>query len=463
MPETVLTRRFVLLGATGDLATRYLVPSLARLHADGHVPDDFQLIGIGRHDWDTTRFRDHLLKRSQTEETAKAGLQSLVDNARYHKADVAAPDDLARVLAPIAEPYVAYLALPPSLFAPAITAIATATPPAGTKVVVEKPFGDSLEAARALNRLIHARFSEDAVFRLDHFLGMQTVQNVLALRFANRIFEPLWNAHHIERVDIVWDETLSVEGRAGFYDGTGALRDMVQNHLLQLLSLVAMDPVATLDERSLRNRKVDVLRAVRQLSPEDVTRRTVRARYGGGSIDGRVVSAYVDHKGVDPARQTETFAEIVLAVDNWRWAGVPFFLRSGKALGRDRREIVLHFKAVPHVAFCDSAPVPNALRLNLDPDRIGLGVTVKAAGDLFELETVELNARLASADLPAYAWLVLAVLRGDPTLSIRDDEAEESWRIVEPVLQAWNDPDGGPPLLEYAAGSDGPGSAVASS
>jgi glucose-6-phosphate 1-dehydrogenase len=429
---------------------------LARLQADRHLPDDFRLIGIGRHGWDTARFRSHFLEGSHADDATDGGMRTLLDNSEYHRADVAAPDELTRVLAPIAEPYVVYLALPPHLFAPAITAIAAATPPAGSKVVVEKPFGDSLETARGLNRLIHARFSEDAVFRLDHFLGMQTVQNILALRFANRIFEPLWNAHHIERVEIVWDEMLSVEGRAGFYDSTGALRDMVQNHLLQLLALIAMEPVATLDERSLRNRKVDVLRAVRRLSLEDVAHRTVRARYTDGTIDGRVIPAYADDPKVDPARQTETLAEIVLAVDNWRWAGVPFFLRSGKALGQDRREIALHFSAVPHVAFCDRAPVPNVLRLDLDPDRIGLTVSVKAAGDLLELETIELDARLASADLPPYAWLVLSVLRGDPTLSIRDDEAEELWRIVEPVLQAWNDPEVAPPLQEYAAGSDGP-------
>jgi glucose-6-phosphate 1-dehydrogenase len=362
--------------------------------------------------------------------------------------------ELAGALTSLDEPFVAYLAVPPALFAPTIEGLAALTPRPGSKIVVEKPFGEGLESARALNRLIHERFPEDVVFRLDHFLGMQTVQNLLGLRFANRIFEPLWNAHHVDRVEIVWDETLTVSGRGAFYDATGALRDMVQNHLLQLLALVAMEPVAALDPRSLRDRKVELLRAVRQLSPADVRAGTVRGRYTAGMVEGRPVSAYVDEPGVDPSRRTETFAQVTLLVDNWRWAGVPFLLRTGKALGRDRREVAIHFKAVPHVAFGRRQPARNVLRLDLDPDRIGLSINTKAAGELFELDALELEARLASADLPAYAWLLLDVLRGAATLSIRDDEVEESWRIVEPVLETWGG--GQVPLGEYRAGSDGP-------
>jgi glucose-6-phosphate 1-dehydrogenase len=450
-----LTRCFVLLGATGDLAWRYVIPALNRLHSLGHLPDGFRLIGVARDDWDTETFRARLGEQAASEAVAGVGAPgTLAACAEYRRGDLTSKQELVRALAPIDEPIVAYLAIPPALFAPAIEGLSAVGVISGSRVVVEKPFGEGLESARALNRLIHERFPEDVVFRLDHFLGMQTVQNLLGLRFANRIFEPVWNAQHVDRVDIVWDETLTVSGRAGFYDAIGALRDMIQNHLLQLLALIAMEPVAALDPRSLRDRKVDLLHAVRRLSRTDAIAGTVRGRYTAGVIELRAVPAYVEEAGVDPSRGTETFAEVTLAIDNWRWAGVPFRLRTGKALGRDRREIVVRFKAVPHVAFGRRQPEHNVLRLNLDPDRIGLSINAKAAGELFELEPIELEARLASADLPAYAWLLLDVLRGVATLSIRDDEAEESWGIVEPILEAWAD--GDVPLQEYPAGSSGP-------
>jgi glucose-6-phosphate 1-dehydrogenase len=327
--------------------------------------------------------------------------------------------------------------------------------PKGSKLVVEKPFGTDLASAADLNRLLHESLPERDVFRLDHFLGKQTGQNILGLRFANRVFEPAWHAQHGERVEIVWDETLTAAGRASFYDGTGALRDMVQNHLLQLLALIAMEPLHSLDERTLRDRKVGVFRAVRRLSNEEIDRRTVRGRYGQGILGEREVAAYVDEAGVDPGRNTETFAQVALSIDNWRWAGVPFVLRTGKALGRNRRELLVHFKPVPHVAFGpEIQPPPNVLTLELAPDRITLSVNVNRPCDLFELEQVALGRSFGPEGLPAYARLLLDVLNGDPTLSIRDDEAEESWRIVEPILARWAE--GGVPLVEYAAGSQGP-------
>ena len=306
-----------------------------------------------------------------------------------------------------------------------------------------------------MNRLLHESFPERDVFRLDHFLGKQTVQNILGLRFANRIFEPVWNAHHIERVEIIWDETITAAGRAAFYDATGALRDMVQNHLLQLLALIAMEPLHALDERTLRDHKVDVLQAVRRLTADEVLRQTVRGRYTRGAIGEKEVLPYLQEAGVRAERNTETFAQVTLSIDNWRWAGVPFMLRTGKALGHDRREIAIHFKPVPHLAFGQEAqPMPNVLAIELDPDRIALKVNVNEPGDLFDLEQVELDKRFQSETLPAYARLLLDVLDGDPTLSIRDDEAEESWRIVEPILQVWGK--GEVPLVDYPAGSGGP-------
>jgi glucose-6-phosphate 1-dehydrogenase len=339
------------------------------------------------------------------------------------------------------------------VFLPTLEALAGASLPMGSRVVIEKPFGEDLASAQALNRLLHQSFPENAVFRIDHFLHLHTVQNVLGLRFANRIFEQLWNRDHVDWVEIVWDENLTLEGRASYYERVGALKDMIQNHLLQLLCLVGMEAPLTLDERTLRDRKIDVLRAVRRLSPEEVERYSIRARYTAGRIGERQVPSYADEAGIDPAHATETFAQVTLWVDNWRWAGVPFVLRSGKALGRERREIAVHFRPVPHLAFEANDPPPNVLRLLLEPDRLIFGMNLNRPGIPFPLERVELGVDFTAQGLPAYARLLLQVLEGDCTLSIRDDEAEESWRVIAPILDAWAQ--GRVPLLEYPAGSDG--------
>jgi glucose-6-phosphate 1-dehydrogenase len=455
--EQPMIARFVVLGASGDLTARHLLPALAQLHATGALPDSFELYGVAQQRWSDEEFRavaQRALAR-HAGDSDPAGRASFLSRLHYRAADLTAPGEVKRALGDLAGPVVAYLALPPALFIPTVDALGDTHLADGSHVVVEKPFGESLGSAQALNRALHRRFPERAVFRMDHFLGKQTVQNILGLRFANRIFEPLWNAYHIERVEIVWDEALTAEGRAAYYDRAGSLRDMVQNHLLQLLALVAMEVPRTLSERDLRDRKVEVLRAVRRFSAAQAERHTRRGRYRAGSVAGRPVGDYVEEPGVDPRRATETFAEVELRVDNWRWAGVPFLLRTGKALGHARREIRLRFQDVPHLAFGQSAgPLPNVLRLALDPDRVTLGVNINGPGDPFELEHVELETTLAPQDLTPYARLLLDVLRGDPTLSIRDDEAEESWAIVEPILDAWRR--GRPPLADYAAGSDGP-------
>jgi glucose-6-phosphate 1-dehydrogenase len=452
-----MIRHFAILGASGDLTSRFLIPALISLHQARRLPEGFAVIGIARDDWDTAGFRRHLEEKLDDQASAAdpASRTELLARLEYRRADVTRPEQVAEALASVQAPAAAYLALPPALFQPTIKTLAGLKLSGESKIIVEKPFGESLTSAQALNRLLHETFPEEHVFRLDHFLGKQTVQNLLGLRFANRIFEPLWSFQHVERVEIIWDETLTATGRASFYDTTGALRDMIQNHLLQLLALVAMEPLYALDARTLRDRKVDVFRSVRRLSRDEVIRRTARGRYGRGSIGGREVPPYVEEQGVDPNRGTETFAQTVLTVDNWRWAGVPFLLRTGKALKRDCREIAVHFKPVPHLAFGQQAePRQNVLRVQLNPDQISLGVNVNAPGDLFELEPVELETSFHSQDLLPYARLILDILSGDPTLSIRDDEAEESWRIVEPILDVWAE--GAVPLMEYPAGSEGP-------
>lgn len=455
--------RVVIFGAGGDLAGRYLLPALAELHRHGHLPDRLRVIGAGRHEWSDEQFREHAGQRLA--ERAGGMPEGFGDRLAWRTADATDPDDLRELVGgpDTAEQSAAalYLALPPSIYPDTVAALAQVRPPEGTRLVVEKPFGTDHDSARELNRRIDEVFPEEAVFRVDHFLAKQTVQNVLGLRFANRMFEPVWNHANISHVEIVWDETLGLEGRAGYYDHTGALRDMLQNHLLQLLALVAMEPPNGLGERDLRDRKVDVLRATRALTAKDADGASVRARYTAGTVAGHQLPDYVDEDGVEPDRQTETYAEATVVVDNWRWAGVPFVLRSGKALQADRTEIALHFRSVPHSPFPDADQGdPNVLRLRISPDQIVLGLNLNGAGDPFALEPAVLDLQLAPQELPAYARLLLDILDGDPTLSIRGDEAEEAWRIVEPVLEEWRS--GQVPLRTYPAGSAGPsGSRVA--
>jgi glucose-6-phosphate 1-dehydrogenase len=295
---------------------------------------------------------------------------------------------------------------------------------------------------------------ERAVFRVDHFLAMTTVQNILSSRLANRILEPIWNSAHIDLVDIIWEESLALEGRAVYYDGVGALRDMVQNHLLQVLCLVAMEPPVSLDERDLRDRKVDVLRSIRPLTDDDVVRQSRRARYLAGRIGDRDIPAYVDEPGVDPARQTETFAEVELKLDNWRWSGTTFRIRAAKAVGDGRREVAVHFREVPALPAAVHGE-SNVLRFGLEPESLRLELT-GVTDRLGALGPLTLATELGPPSLPAYGQLLLNVLSHDASLSIRGDEAEESWRAVAPVLDGWARDI--VPMGNYPAGSRGPGS-----
>jgi glucose-6-phosphate 1-dehydrogenase len=451
-----MIQRMVVLGATGDLTGRYLLPALARLHELGELPDGFGLRGVSREPLDDAAFRNQMAEwlARQASDVAPAAREALLGALSYAAADVGDSTQIADAVRHDGEPVLVYLALPPAVYEAAIRSLAEASLPQGSRLVIEKPFGTDLASAEALNRLLATHFPEEAVFRIDHFLGMQTVQNLLGLRFANRIFESLWNADHVARVEIVWDETLTLEGRAGYYDATGALVDMLQNHLLQLLCLIAMEAPHSLGERDLRDRKFDVLRAVRRLSPDDVEHHSVRARYAAGRINRREVPAYQEESGVDPQRATETFAQLTLFVDNWRWAGVPFTLRSGKALAHDRREIAVHFRPVPHLAFEENRAAPNVLRIELEPERVALAINLTAPGERLRVRESVLDSPLCEPALPAYARLLLDALRGDTALAIRADEAEEAWRIVEPVMRTWAA--GRVPLRDYPAGSAGP-------
>ncbi|WP_067182384.1 glucose-6-phosphate dehydrogenase [Microtetraspora niveoalba] len=447
--------RLVIFGATGDLNARYLLPALAALRAAGHLDDRFQLTCVDRADWSDEGFR-----RWAADQLGRHGFSSpadarkaIAERARYLRADATDVTDVASAIAGDG-PVAVYLALPPAIFPGTVAALRGADLAPGSLIVLEKPFGEDLDSAVALNRLLSEVVPEQAVFRVDHFLAMTTVQNVLGSRLANRVLEPIWNSAHIAEVEIVWDESLTLEGRAGYYDGVGALKDMVQNHLLQLLCLVAMEPPLSLGERDLRDRKIDVLRSVCPLTDDDVVRRTRRARYLAGRIGDRDVPAYAKEEGVDPRHRTETFAEVELELESWRWSGTTFRLRSGKALGADRKEVAVRFRPVPHLPFGrgEQAP-PNVLRFGLEPEGMTLALTGIGPGAR-TLAPLTLTARLGGPDLPAYGRLLLDVLHGNAALSIRGDEAEEAWRVLAPVMSAWSTDL--VPLLEYPAGSDGP-------
>jgi glucose-6-phosphate 1-dehydrogenase len=448
--------RLVIFGATGDLMARYLLPGLGALRAAGLLGERFRVTGSGREDWDDDQFRSWAaaqLDRHGSHLPASAR-EAVLSATAYRQADVRDAESVSAAIAGEG-PVAAYLALPPVVFPAAVSALRDAGLPPGSLVVLEKPFGEDLASAGRLNRLLAGAMSEKEIFRVDHFLHMTTVQNVLGFRLANRVLEPIWNSAHIAEVDIVWDESLALEGRAGYYDGVGALKDMVQNHLLQLLCLTAMEPPVSLGEQSLRDHKVDVLRSVRPLTVDDAARSSRRARYTAGRAGGRDVPAYVAEKGVDPGLGTETFAEVALELDNWRWAGTVFRLRTGKALAGDRKEVIVRFREVPHLpsGLAVTSPAPNVLRFGLEPERLALELAGVGAR-VGEFGPLTLATELKPPELPAYGQLLLDVLNQEVSLSIRGDEAEESWRVLTPVLEAWSS--GLAPMEEYAAGSEGP-------
>jgi glucose-6-phosphate 1-dehydrogenase len=378
----------------------------------------------------------------------------LLRASRYRRLDLADPASVARCIEGDG-PVAVYLALPPSVFGMAVSALHRAGLPADSQLVLEKPFGEDLASAKALNEQLAELLDERHVFRVDHFLAMTTVQNVLATRLANRVLEPIWNSAHIDEIEIIWQESLALEGRAGYYDHVGALKDMVQNHLFQLLCLVAMEPPISLGERDLRDRKVDVLRSVRPFADDDVTTRTRRARYRAGRVGEHDIPAYVEEDGVTPEHGTETFAEVAVQLDSWRWSDTTFRLRTGKAMGDDRKEVIVHFRPVPHLPFDDSQEsVPNRLRFGLEPEGLALDLTSAGAGVDLSLVPLTLSAEMEPPELPAYGRILLDVLHGNSALSIRGDEAEEAWRVLTPVLEGWSR--NLTPLEEYDAGSDGP-------
>ena len=446
----------VILGASGDLTHRLLLPGLGTLLRAR--PDlDVRLVGAAYDTLDQGEWRKRVSEALADGGCRVERAEQMASETRYTQLDVTDPAAMSAFLAEVDEagrPIVLYFALPPAISQKACGVLAGLDLPEGLRLAIEKPFGSSLASAQEFNKLLASVVPEDQIFRVDHYLGKATVLNLLGIRFGNRIFEPVWNADNIERVEIIADEQLALEGRAGYYDGAGALKDMIQSHLLLVMAIFAMEEPANIDAVELRDLMVHSLRATKVWSGEgEVPSR--RARYTAGSIDGREVPDYTAEEGVDASRNTETLAQVTVEICNARWAGVPFRLRSGKALGDGFRGIVVKFKPVAHLpgGFHNGAE-PNLMVIGFAPETIGLSVTTNAEGDRWDLEQTTLGTELSESPIRPYGEILDGILSGDPLLSVRGDVAEECWRILTPVVDAWTA--GDVPLDEYRAGSYGP-------
>jgi glucose-6-phosphate 1-dehydrogenase len=459
---------FVLFGGTGDLARRKLLPSLLQRDAEGVLPPEGRIICVGREASDTATFVTQAL--ANVGDPGSGALARFRDRITYIGMNVTEPQEFARLTGLLHESSavrVFYLAVAPHLFAPICAGLAAAglaTPNA--RVVLEKPIGRDLASSRAINDAIGKVFPEDQIYRIDHYLGKETVQNLMVLRFANTLFERPWSATDIDHVQITCAETIGIEGRGEYYERSGALRDMVQNHLLQLLCLVAMEPPTALDKDAVRDEKLKVLKAMRPIEDHRMRGLTVRGQYRAGAIAGVPVPGYLTDAGLAESN-TETFAALRVEIANWRWSGVPFFLRTGKRLPKRCSEIIVSFKPIRHSIFPATAGLPAANRLviRLQPDEgISQLTTMKAPGS-GRITLVPANLQLSFRNpgrggVPdAYERLLTDVIRGDATLFMRRDEVEASWRWVEPILDGWQNQ--AVPLLPYAAGTWGPSAAIA--
>jgi glucose-6-phosphate 1-dehydrogenase len=485
-------RQLIIFGASGDLTRRKLMPALVRLTAQERLDGDFSIVGVSRSKKTDDSFRDEI--RAALPASLGPAFDEIASAVHYVVGDASDAASISRLGQRLdALPggpdagRLFYLSLGPSLFAPAVEQLGNAglldcdadEPNAWRRVVIEKPFGHDLQSARALNRALRRVLREDQIYRIDHYLGKETVQNLLGFRFHNAIFEPLWNRHHVELVQITVAESIGVEhGRAGYYDQTGALRDMVQNHMLQVLALIAMEPPASLDPEAIRSQKVELLRALQHPDPEEIHETTVRARYAAGVIGGAPVRGYLQEEGVPHDSQTETFVALKASIDNWRWSGVPFLLRHGKRLAKRFTEVQVQFRMPPIQLFNRPAEMedseyrrmleagslctrpPNVLTLCLQPrEAIKLSFGVKQPG----AEMVMAPAKLAfdyrdhfqQTPSDAYERLLFDAMNGDQTLFLRHDEVEESWIYADQVIKAWQQPSA-KPILEYPAGSWGP-------
>jgi glucose-6-phosphate 1-dehydrogenase len=478
VPGTTLT----IFGATGDLARRKLLPALYNLAHEGALPERFNLIGVSRRDQSDDEFRDfarEAIKEFSRREPDEQVLEGLMERLRYIGFSFDDHDGYGKLAQAIEELDGAnggdplnrtyYLSTAPEFF-PVITQALKESglnrhDKADVRVVIEKPFGTDLESARKLQEVVASVFRERQVFRIDHYLGKETVQNIMAFRFANYMFEPLWNRNYIDHIQITAAEDIGIGTRAGYYDSSGALRDLVQNHMLQLLTLVCMEPPASFEANKVRDEKVKVLQAIQPPTTEQVAEMTVRARYTSGMSGGEEVPGYLEEEGVPEDSTTETYAALKLEVHNWRWAGVPIFLRTGKRLARKVTEIAVQLKPVPHLAFTSKGSVgvqANQLILTVQPNEgVSLSLGAKIPGASMRIRPVNMEflygTSFMSQSPEAYERLILDAMRGDATLFTRNDEVDAQWAIIDPILRAWQA--GNPPLTEYEAGTPGPAAA----
>jgi glucose-6-phosphate 1-dehydrogenase len=474
----------VIFGATGDLAHRKLLPALYNLAHEGALPERFEMIGVARRDQEHDDFRDmarQSIERFSRRRPDEQVLHGLVEDMRYvpgafdddevyteldqvlQRFDKRAGQPLNRVF---------YLSTAPQFFPVIAGKLGAAglsrSERAETRIVIEKPFGYDLASARKLNANVLEEFDESQVFRIDHYLGKETVQNLMALRFANALFEPVWNRNFIDYVQITAAEAIGIGGRAGYYEGAGALRDLVQNHMLQLLALLTMEPPTSFDADRVRDEKLKVLEAIVPPAAGEVSSMAVRAQYGPGTVGGKRVAGYREEEGVAPDSRTETYAALRLHVSNWRWAGVPFVLRTGKQLARKVTEIVVTLKPVPHLAFQSIGSVgvqPNQVILTVQPDEgVSVSLGAKIPGARMRIRPVNMEFRYGTSFMSespeAYERLILDAMRGDATLFTRGDEIEALWGIIDPILTAWHE-DSESPIPQYPAGSAGPAEADA--
>ncbi|HEV2594469.1 MAG TPA: glucose-6-phosphate dehydrogenase [Sphingomicrobium sp.] len=466
----------VLFGATGDLARRMLLPSLYGLDADDLIPDDLRIIGTARTTLSDAEFRERADSALQEHLPADFYDPAIADRfarrLHYVPLDITDEASFAKLAATIGDPchgVAIFLSTAPSLFKQTIDGLAAAGLACPTvRMALEKPLGTDLESSLEINDAVAAHFPEDRTFRIDHYLGKETVQNLLALRFANLLFEPLWNSTHIDHVQITVAETVGLEGRGDYYDGSGALRDMVQNHMLQLLALVAMEPPSDFNATAVRDEKVKVLRALRPITSGDVEATTVTGQYGRGAIKGEPVPGYLEELGRNSS--TETFVALKAHIDNWRWKGVPFYLRTGKRMPERDTEIFIQFKDVPYSIFASRGATtrPNKLIIGLQPEEtISLHLMSKTPGldrQGVRLREIPLDIGLANAFSEyrrriAYERLLLDLIEGDPTLFVRRDEVEAQWAWIDRIRAAWNQK--GMTPRPYAAGTWGPSAAIA--
>jgi glucose-6-phosphate 1-dehydrogenase len=472
---------FVIFGASGDLTKRLLAPALYNLAAAGLLPQGFAVLGVARAEMSDDAFRvrtEEALNQFATTRVKPDVLRDLLARFSYVRGDFGDGETYRRVADALGTAdqrgrtgrnSLFYLATPPGVFIVVAQHLADAgllreSDGQWRRLVIEKPFGSDVESARALNRALLAYLAETQIFRIDHYLGKETVQNIMVLRFANGLFEPLWNRDHIDHVQITVTETLTVENRGKFYDRTGALRDMVPNHLFQLLALTAMEPPTRFDADAVRSEKGKAIEAIHPLTPDAVCNDVVRAQYRGGTIAGERVPAYRQAPDVDPRSMTETYLAVRLMIDNWRWAGVPFYLRTGKALAARRTEIAVKFKAAPFALFRDT-PVEhlaqNLLVLRIQPDEgASLQFNAKIPGPAIHIGGVRMDFKYRdyfdASPNTGYETLIYDCMIGDATLFQRADNIETGWRVVQPILDGWADALDCADLSWYAAGSEGP-------